>query len=285
MTAHEQLVAARNLIADEDGWVAACPDDGTCHHECADYPGGHCWRVHNAGPLSGVYPDDRWPKGARAVFSRSPVGEGHAPFVDSPTIHRTINERAVGEEEKRDGRRGLRLPDSGLLGRLAPKGRRAAETARPALEAAHDPALGLERSVRLGDVVEAFRTRATEVESRDEIAALVARFAADFIELGEQGEGVHCDRCGVPLKVNPDRNENARLLRHSLTAGVCANCAVTAFLKGMEPLATILATRGPAILLNPAAQAQFGAALKAGGADADSAEIDWQTVVEQWDKS
>lgn len=36
-----------------------CPDGGTCHHECQ--PGGRCWRVDNAGPLSGVYEGDRWP--------------------------------------------------------------------------------------------------------------------------------------------------------------------------------------------------------------------------------
>lgn len=39
-----------------------CPDDGTCHHNCEVYPGRSCWRVHNAGPLSGVFPDDEWPR-------------------------------------------------------------------------------------------------------------------------------------------------------------------------------------------------------------------------------
>lgn len=36
-----------------------CPDDGACHHECgiAD----PCFRVRTCEPLSGVYPDDRWP--------------------------------------------------------------------------------------------------------------------------------------------------------------------------------------------------------------------------------
>lgn len=34
-----------------------CPDEGFCHHGCTV----GCWRVANAGPLSGVYPDNEWP--------------------------------------------------------------------------------------------------------------------------------------------------------------------------------------------------------------------------------
>lgn len=40
----------------------SCPDDGACHHRC---PAGACFRVHHAGPLSGVYPGDRWPVSIR----------------------------------------------------------------------------------------------------------------------------------------------------------------------------------------------------------------------------
>jgi hypothetical protein len=35
----------------------ACPDDGVCHHVCET----GCFRVSHAEPLSGVFPDDRWP--------------------------------------------------------------------------------------------------------------------------------------------------------------------------------------------------------------------------------
>lgn len=35
-----------------------CPDGGACHHECAPVS---CFRVGSCGPLSGVYPGDRWP--------------------------------------------------------------------------------------------------------------------------------------------------------------------------------------------------------------------------------
>lgn len=34
-----------------------CPDGGRCHHRCA----ASCFRVKTCSPLSGVYPDDRWP--------------------------------------------------------------------------------------------------------------------------------------------------------------------------------------------------------------------------------
>lgn len=36
-----------------------CPDDGRCHHDCEPI---HCYRVDNAAPLTGVYPDDKWPR-------------------------------------------------------------------------------------------------------------------------------------------------------------------------------------------------------------------------------
>jgi hypothetical protein len=40
----------------------SCPDDGTCHHAC---DAGPCFRVRACGPLSGVFPDNRWPQEVR----------------------------------------------------------------------------------------------------------------------------------------------------------------------------------------------------------------------------
>lgn len=43
-----------------------CPDGGYCHHACG--LDGHtkgCFRVMFAGPLSGVFPDNKWPKALR----------------------------------------------------------------------------------------------------------------------------------------------------------------------------------------------------------------------------
>lgn len=42
-----------------------CPDRGTCHHGC----GAKCFRVQWAGPLSGVFPGDRWPAEVLAANS------------------------------------------------------------------------------------------------------------------------------------------------------------------------------------------------------------------------
>jgi hypothetical protein len=39
-----------------------CPDGGTCHHECR----AGCFRATWCGPLSGVFPGDRWPEDVRA---------------------------------------------------------------------------------------------------------------------------------------------------------------------------------------------------------------------------
>lgn len=51
----------------------------------------------------------------------------------------------------------------------------------------------------------------------------------------------------------------------------------------MEPLATILKTKGAEILLEPAAQKQFAAVLAAGQADAKPGELSWPVIVAQWD--
>ena len=56
-----------------------CPDGGYCHGSemwvgstpCA---GGDCYRVRVSGPLSGVYPGDRWPE----VFCPF-AGDGRCP--------------------------------------------------------------------------------------------------------------------------------------------------------------------------------------------------------------
>lgn len=38
--------------------AGTCPDDARCWHECET----GCFRVTTCGPLSGVYPEDRWPE-------------------------------------------------------------------------------------------------------------------------------------------------------------------------------------------------------------------------------
>jgi hypothetical protein len=49
-----------------------CPDGGACHHECgSEKP---CLRVIAAGPLSRVYPDDRWPVEVRMAEAQRGIG-------------------------------------------------------------------------------------------------------------------------------------------------------------------------------------------------------------------
>jgi hypothetical protein len=47
-----------------------CPDGGACHHGC-NPPG--CFRVHWAGPLSSVFPGDKWPDDVVASHPESGV--------------------------------------------------------------------------------------------------------------------------------------------------------------------------------------------------------------------
>lgn len=42
--------------------LRVCPDGGTCHHECPGESAISCSRVRSCGPLSGVFPGDRWPE-------------------------------------------------------------------------------------------------------------------------------------------------------------------------------------------------------------------------------
>ncbi len=53
------------LLVTAQGAPGACPDGGTCHHDCGP---GTCFRVHFAGPLSGIYPADTWPDSVRAGY-------------------------------------------------------------------------------------------------------------------------------------------------------------------------------------------------------------------------
>lgn len=65
----ESLRQARIYLESARQWVleavreGRCPDGGTCHHQCAAR--ALCFRVTECGPLSGVYPGDRWPADVR----------------------------------------------------------------------------------------------------------------------------------------------------------------------------------------------------------------------------
>lgn len=68
-----------------------CPDDGACHHKC---DGGSCFRVRTCEPLSGAFPDDRWPADLlmrNAV--RAPVSDCGHDECGRKKCYRTPTER------------------------------------------------------------------------------------------------------------------------------------------------------------------------------------------------
>ena len=101
----------------------------------------------------------------------------------------------------------------------------------------------------------------------------------------------NCTRCGVALEFRErPGNPGARLVRHSKTpVGYCASCAMTDWLQNIggdgtgEPLRSILKAKGPAILLDRRVIDQMARVLRAGCADAKPQEIDWVSVVINWD--
>ena len=95
----------------------------------------------------------------------------------------------------------------------------------------------------------------------------------------------NCQRCGRlcrPGAGNPDSRPFRRASK-----GLCANCAITEFLKTTEPLASMFdgtwGNSSKEVLLAPHMQEQVGRIMVAGHCDANLEEIDWPTVVKQWD--
>jgi hypothetical protein len=95
----------------------------------------------------------------------------------------------------------------------------------------------------------------------------------------------NCTRCGAPVRfTGRASNPDARLLKLSATpVGYCAGCAMSNWLQHTEPLRTILAQKGPSILLDTKVVDQWAKVLAAGCADASPQEIDWVSVVIHWD--
>lgn len=93
----------------------------------------------------------------------------------------------------------------------------------------------------------------------------------------------YCNRCGIPCKIATQSNEDARLLRKStIPQGYCPDCAVAHFLQVVSPLGQLIHDPAKQLLWEPA-QKQFAEVMKAGGADLNPEQINWQRVVENWD--
>ena len=98
-------------------------------------------------------------------------------------------------------------------------------------------------------------------------------------------EIVNCQRCGRPCRPGQGNPESRPF--HRSTKGLCVNCAITHFFKTTEPINSLLQglmnKTDQRILLSPAIQEQVGRILEAGNCDANLEEINWQTVVDNWD--
>lgn len=95
---------------------------------------------------------------------------------------------------------------------------------------------------------------------------------------------VQCNRCKVRLQVAAKHNPEARLLRKSLTPhGLCANCAMAAFLRDPEcPVGGLIDTAGVDCLRLPHIRAQIEAVMRIGHSDAMPDELDWERIIADW---
>ena len=95
----------------------------------------------------------------------------------------------------------------------------------------------------------------------------------------------NCQRCGKKCQSGIGNPESRPF--HRASQGLCVNCAITEFFKTTEPISSILEglmyKTDQRILLSPAIQEQVGHILEAGNCDASLEEIDWSTVMEQWE--
>lgn len=101
--------------------------------------------------------------------------------------------------------------------------------------------------------------------------------------LFDEDGSTNCQRCGARLKVDAVPGSKAKMLRRSKgPKGLCINCAVHDFLRNTYPPNIQLAESGPEILLYQHIQELFANIMKAGFADANADEIDWQRIVDNW---
>lgn len=115
------------------------------------------------------------------------------------------------------------------------------------------------------------------------MAGIEALEQRDFFGMGRI---VSCSRCGQPCRVAESSNPNARLLKHAtrpVQDGLCANCAMTAFIRSVETIMYGITKNGLAPLRDPRIQKEFEGLLQAGEADATPYELDWDRVIANWD--
>ncbi|HIJ71675.1 MAG TPA: hypothetical protein HPP87_09980 [Planctomycetes bacterium] len=93
-----------------------------------------------------------------------------------------------------------------------------------------------------------------------------------------------CKRCGARVEADPVVGSQAKYLRRAVgPEGLCIHCAVHDMLRHLYPANMMLARSGAQSLLVPEIQKRFDELLQAAGTDARPGEIDWPTVVHNWD--
>ena len=97
---------------------------------------------------------------------------------------------------------------------------------------------------------------------------------------------VLCSRCSAPCRISTrDGNPGAQPVRLAKgnEKGYCINCAFTKSVLSIETLAAAVKRNGPQIFNRPDVRAAYAGLFRAGCADADVGEIDWEEVIENWE--
>jgi hypothetical protein len=87
-----------------------------------------------------------------------------------------------------------------------------------------------------------------------------------------------CPRCGKECRAEKSGNQSARPLRKS-DNGLCLECAATSVIMSL-PSGDMFPKEA---LLAPHIRTQFEAVLRAGNADSDASQVDWNRLVENWE--
>lgn len=90
-----------------------------------------------------------------------------------------------------------------------------------------------------------------------------------------------CQRCGKECQAGIG-NPEARLLKRS-DKGLCADCALTAFLKTETPFEYAVQNNGIEILRDKNVRLQIAQLLLTGKSDATIGEINMEQVITNWD--
>lgn len=91
-----------------------CPDGGYCHHGHNGCEPNACFRVRTCEPLSGVYPDDRWPTKVQALHSEQRLyglPESEDLYFDPASVYESECEPFIDPIEEREAGRSFTIEE------------------------------------------------------------------------------------------------------------------------------------------------------------------------------